>query len=115
MELKHVRQVLKAFSDDTRLRIVNLLSKNSLTVKELCEVLEKKQSNISKHLTRLRLTRVVVDKRMGNNVYYSLAKPAEQSKKTLIGLVSKSLSGLAISKKDMEKCNDLLKKGGKKK
>ncbi|MGB3241349.1 MAG: metalloregulator ArsR/SmtB family transcription factor [Candidatus Omnitrophota bacterium] len=114
MELKQVRQILKALSDDTRLRIVNLLSKNQLTVNELCEILEKKQSNVSKHLSRLRLTRIVADKRIGNNVYYSLAKPAEQTRKILLALVSKSLSGLAASKKDIKKCNDLSKKGGKK-
>ena len=73
MRVKKTRQMLKSLADDTRLRIVNLLSKGALNVTDMRKILGSTQSNLSKHLARLRLTGVVTDKRKGLNVYYCLA------------------------------------------
>ncbi|MDD5081188.1 MAG: metalloregulator ArsR/SmtB family transcription factor [Candidatus Omnitrophica bacterium] len=72
MDVKNLRQILKALGDDTRLRIINLLSKKELTVKEICRILKKSQPTISKHLIRLRLLKIVIDRREGNFIYYRL-------------------------------------------
>ncbi|MGD2279337.1 MAG: metalloregulator ArsR/SmtB family transcription factor [Candidatus Omnitrophota bacterium] len=114
MDLKQVRQMLKSLSDDTRLRIVNLLRKNELSVNELCQTLGKKQSSISKHLSRLRLTHVVTDRRKGNNVYYSIAKTGDRTREALLENILKSISRLPGLVNDNEKYNSLLKKGEKK-
>ena len=52
MNLKTLRQILKACADDTRLRILNILKEKELTVKEICATLKISQPMISKHLTR---------------------------------------------------------------
>ena len=103
MNIKKVRQILKSFADDTRLRIVNLLSKGGLSVNQICEVFGKNQSTISKHLTRLRLTGIVVDKRKGMNVYYYLAKPVGKEYEEILNAVTVGLEDLNIFKQDLEK------------
>jgi len=107
MQLKKTRQVLKSLADDTRLRIINLLDQRSLSVTELCNILEKNQSNISKHLTRLRLTGVVMDKRLGLNVYYALSKTPQKWQKTILKAITSDLSGISIFKKDILKLKKL--------
>ncbi|MFC1668329.1 ArsR/SmtB family transcription factor [Chlamydiota bacterium] len=71
MNLKRLRQILKALADDTRLRILNVLFVKELSVSQLCEILRINQPSISKHLLRLRLLTLVNDRRDGNNMYYS--------------------------------------------
>ena len=109
MRIKKARQILKSFADDTRLRIINLLNRQELNVMELCEILGSSQSNLSKHLARLRLTGVVNDRREGLNVYYYLCKPENRAHRELINAITVGLSELEIFKKDIEKLNELKK------
>ena len=109
MRIKKARQILKSFADDTRLRIINLLNKQELNVTELCEILGSSQSNLSKHLARLRLTGVAADRREGLNVYYHLHKPENTAHKELINSITIGLSGLETFKKDIDKLNELKK------
>ncbi|MFH1782544.1 MAG: metalloregulator ArsR/SmtB family transcription factor [Candidatus Omnitrophota bacterium] len=110
MRLKKARQILKTFADDTRLRIISLLKGNILTVTDICVVLNKKQSNVSKHLTRLRLTGVVSDKRKGANVNYCLADQKDPSCKALLKAITNGLSDLEILQKDKETLTKLRKR-----
>ena len=95
--------MLKSLADDTRLRIVNLLSREQLNVTELGVILDKRQSNLSKHLARLRLTGVVSDKREGLNVYYYLRDTDNKVHKGLLNSIISGLSGLKIFKEDLKK------------
>lgn len=110
MKLKEARQILKSFADDTRLRIINLLSKKQLTVNEICQILEKNQPTVSKHLARLRLTRIIGDKRKGMNVYYFLIKPKDKEHKELLNTIIYGLKDLEVFKQDAEKLQTLKKK-----
>lgn len=109
MKIKKARQILKSFADDTRLRIINLLNKGNLSVTELCAILNKNQSNISKHLARLRLTGIVGDNRQGLNVYYCLIKPKEKAHKELLNAITVGLAELETFKQDFEKLKELKK------
>lgn len=71
MTLKTLRQVLKGFGDDNRLRIISLLSYKELTVNEICAVIDMNQPAVSKHLVKLSLLKIVNDRREGNFIYYS--------------------------------------------
>jgi ArsR family transcriptional regulator, arsenate/arsenite/antimonite-responsive transcriptional repressor len=110
MHLKKARQILKAFGDDTRLRIINLLKNGELTVTQLYRVLNKNQSNLSKHLTKLRLTGVVGDKRKGLNVYYYLMNAKDKEQAALVDLITKGLADLEIFQEDLNRL-EVLKKG----
>ncbi|MBL7131124.1 MAG: winged helix-turn-helix transcriptional regulator [Candidatus Omnitrophica bacterium] len=118
MRIKKARQILKSFADDTRLRIINLLNKQELNVTELCEVLQSRQSNLSKHLTRLRLTGIVNDRKEGVNVYYCLIKPKNDAHQELLNSITIGLANLETFKQDLERLKEMRKvskkKGGEK-
>lgn len=109
MQIRKTRQILKALAEDTRLRIVSLLKGRKLNVSDICGVLDKKQSTVSKHLTRLRLTGIVVDKRSGNNVYYVLNKSKDKEYVHFLDTVIKGLSDIEVFRKDEEKLAELKK------
>ena len=102
MKIRKARQILKALADDNRLRIMNLLKNRKLSVSDICEVLQKEQSNISKHLMQLRLTGLVIDKRKGNNVYYMHNKFKDKEYIHLLDAITKGLSDVEIFSKDEE-------------
>lgn len=106
-ELKAARVILKALGEDNRLRIVNLLHKQSLNVAELCEILGTTQSNVSKHLARLRLTGIVHDRRDGQFIYYHLSKPGHRFHESLLKCVIKDLSGLETFREDLARLEKL--------
>jgi ArsR family transcriptional regulator, arsenate/arsenite/antimonite-responsive transcriptional repressor len=67
--------VLKALSDETRLRTLLLLSRRELCVCEIVAVLDMPQGKVSRHLSVLRHAGLVVDRREGLWIYYSLRSP----------------------------------------
>jgi ArsR family transcriptional regulator len=73
--MKEVARFFKAFSDETRLRILRLLLKGELCICELMEVLQLPQSNVSRHMAYLKNAGLVDDRREGVWVYYSLTEP----------------------------------------
>ena len=67
-------QVLKALADITRLRIIHLIKENNeLCVCELTEALDIIQPKISRHLAILRKTGLLIDRREGQWIFYSLS------------------------------------------
>ncbi|HDH28403.1 MAG TPA: ArsR family transcriptional regulator [Euryarchaeota archaeon] len=63
----------KALSDETRLKILELLKdQEELSVSELCNQIEKEQATVSHHLACLRNCGLVSTRREGKNVIYSL-------------------------------------------
>ncbi len=65
--------LLKSLSDQTRLRSVMLLmQEGELCVCELTYALDLIQPKISRHLASLRDMRLVIDRRSGQWVYYSI-------------------------------------------
>jgi len=63
----------KAFSDDTRLRILWALRIHELCVCDLAALLNMTKSAISHQLKRLRLAHLVKSEKRGREVFYSLA------------------------------------------
>ena len=62
----------KVFGDETRIRIVEALSREELCVNDLCEKLEMSKSAVSHQLSTLRRAYLVKYRKSGKNVYYSL-------------------------------------------
>lgn len=66
-------QFYKCLADDTRLRCLMLIAhEGELCVCELTEALELSQPKVSRHLAQLRECELLVDRRQGKWVYYSL-------------------------------------------
>lgn len=71
------RQVMicKAFANPTRLHILDLLGKRDWTAAAIQKELRISKANLSQHALVLRSAGVVVRRRAGKQVYFSLAMP----------------------------------------
>ncbi len=71
----HLRrvEVLKALGHPSRLFIVMRLAEGEACVGDLTREIGDDVSTVSKHLAILRATGLVIDRRDGQNIYYSLA------------------------------------------
>ncbi|MDD3225255.1 MAG: metalloregulator ArsR/SmtB family transcription factor [Clostridium sp.] len=65
-------QVMKALSDETRMRILNLLGNGEMCVCEIEAVLDISQSNASRHLTKLTNAKIVDYYKVNKYVYYKI-------------------------------------------
>ena len=66
-----VTEILKALADPNRLRILDLLHERTLCVCDLEDVLELNQSNLSRHLARLKQAGIVKAQKRALFTYYS--------------------------------------------
>ena len=101
--MKQTTQLLKALTDETRLRILALLGQGELCVCDLIAVLQLPQSTVSRHLALLRNAGWVVDRRQGLWMYYRLADEGTPLRMALQPTLLAHLSTLAKSKKDLER------------
>lgn len=74
--LQHSVDLMAAFADPTRLRLLALLDGHELTVAELTAITELSQSRVSTHLGRLRDNGLLQDRRDGTLRYYRLQREA---------------------------------------
>jgi ArsR family transcriptional regulator, arsenate/arsenite/antimonite-responsive transcriptional repressor len=101
LEVRFVSRLFKALADETRLRIVVLLSHGELCVCHLEEALALPQPNISRHLAILRSAGVVESRREGSWIYYKLAPQTDpQCQRQLRALVL-SYSRREVLRKDL--------------
>lgn len=68
-------KMLKALAHESRLMIVDRLSRGECSVGELRDLIGGDQSTISKHLALLRAHGIVEDRREATTVYYRLLTP----------------------------------------
>ncbi len=67
--------VFQALAHPTRIAIVEILREGELSAGALQTKLGIEQANLSQHLTILRSRQIVVNRKGGNQVFYSLANP----------------------------------------
>src|SRR4051812_33989694 len=101
--LKVATELLKAFSDPIRLRLLNLLSAGEVCVCHLHEALTLPQPTVSRHLAYLRKRSIVVGRKEGLWVHYRLAKPQTALHRTLIDALGTSLGDLDVFRRDRER------------
>jgi ArsR family transcriptional regulator len=70
--VKDLSAFCRLLGDDVRLRLIRLLGKEQLNVKELTAILGIAQSGVSRHLGLLRKSGLVEERREGGFAYYSL-------------------------------------------
>lgn len=89
---------VKILSEPTRLRMLVLLGEEEVTVAELQEVMGMGQSRISTHLGQLKGGGLVKSRRVGKNIYYSVA---ESLPDLILGLVEEGKSVMPEVRRDM--------------
>lgn len=71
--LRQLAALFKVFGDGTRLSILWALSESEMCVCDVCALLGLKQSAVSHQLNKLKMSRIVKNRREGKVVFYSLA------------------------------------------
>ena len=98
--------ILKALADDNRIRILNLLRNDELCVCDIEAVLGIKQSNASRHLTRLKVAGVIDSNKKSQWVYYRLKDDTFVKFPFLSIIINDEVGKISVCKEDLE----LLKK-----
>jgi DNA-binding transcriptional ArsR family regulator len=68
-------EFFQALSHPTRIAIVELLREGELSAGALIDLLGVEQANASQHLTVLRSKQIVLNRKAGNQVFYSVRDP----------------------------------------
>src|SRR6516225_5574615 len=68
-------EIFQALAHPTRIAIVELLRDGEMSAGQLIERLGLEQANASQHLSVLRSRQIVVNRKDGNQVFYSLRSP----------------------------------------
>jgi ArsR family transcriptional regulator len=85
--------IFKALSDPGRIRIVKMLAGRELCMCEIRSVLDLSNSTVSKHLTVLRDSGLVLDAKEGKWVNFRLNDRSERPFiRSIIGLIKKSFN-----------------------
>jgi DNA-binding transcriptional ArsR family regulator len=74
-QLERVANLFRAFSEATRLAILQELKSGELSVSEIVEQLHTSQANVSKQLKILHDADLVTRRKQGTQVLYAIAEP----------------------------------------
>ncbi len=106
--MKKFTEKFKALADETRLRILHLLTNSSseLCVCEMTDALEIPQYNISRHLKILRNAGLINERKEGRWVHFGLAKGNDAFTETIFDSINQ-ITGIQLSK-DLAELNKRL-------
>ena len=110
--MEQLVQFFKALSDETRLRIMMLLTQGELCVCDLMFVLDEPQSKVSRHLAYLKHSGLTNSKRAGVWMHYWLKEPVDDVHRAQLDFLKRQLSHLPQFRMDREKLLELKKQGG---
>jgi ArsR family transcriptional regulator len=95
--------MFRAFSDRTRLRILNLLTPGELCVCDLVRIIGAPQPTISRHLAYLKKAGLVTSRKQGLWMYYQLALPTTAFHRKLIECLACCFNDVPELAKDSKK------------
>lgn len=108
--MRDLTKVLKAISDETRIRIMKvLLEKESLCVCEIMQALDITQTRASKNLRILKEAGFVVDRREGSWVHYSVDEGANKYCKAISSLIKEWLNDSEIIMEDKRRLSEAIR------
>ncbi len=96
-------QLFKAFSDSTRLRLLNLLAQREHCVCEFQSILRVSQPKISRHLAYLRRSGLVQTRRAGKWVHYSLAPATNPVHTSLLRCLRGCFTEISFLRADIQR------------
>ncbi|HET6899191.1 MAG TPA: metalloregulator ArsR/SmtB family transcription factor [Vicinamibacteria bacterium] len=101
LDVRSFSRLFKALGDETRLRIVALLSHGELCVCHLEAALRLAQPNVSRHLGLLRMAGVVEHRREGSWVYYRLARQADADCQEQLKTLMRAFGRRSVLRRDL--------------
>lgn len=106
--MENIVDVLKALSDETRLRILNLLYTRDLCVCDIVETLGITQTKASRHLKYLKNSGLVEDRKQAQWVYYSALRNTNY--KFLDSLIHENIRSNEPFKSDLSSLEDWIRR-----
>ncbi|HML31997.1 ArsR/SmtB family transcription factor [Sporomusa sphaeroides] len=104
--------ILKALADETRIRILNLLYRETLCVCDLEEILKLSQSNASRHITKLKHAKLIVGKKQAQWIYYQVDKNTLEQYSFVRELLAKELENHPRCQNDLIRLKRYRELGG---
>jgi ArsR family transcriptional regulator len=101
--MKELEQYFKALGDNNRLRIINLLLHGELCVCDIQYVLKNSQPNVSRHLSYLKNSGMVADRRDGYRMFYRLTDSKEPMKRLLFEYLRQAFADQQQLQRDTER------------
>jgi ArsR family transcriptional regulator, arsenate/arsenite/antimonite-responsive transcriptional repressor len=84
--------MFKALADETRLRILHLLTRGERCVCHIHDTLKLPQSKVSRHLAYLKAAGLIQDRKEGLWRHYSLVKPKNKFHQGLVNCIRRCFS-----------------------
>lgn len=101
----------RGLADVSRLRILNLLLHGELCGCDIQYVLAATQSNVSRHLTYLKNSGLVLDRRAGYRVYYRLTAKISPDHKLLFEYLQQAFRREKLFAEDLKTLKNAIKEG----
>jgi len=95
--------IFKALGDENRLRILNLLMHSKLCVCEIEVMLDMTQSNVSRHLSKLKSSGIISSSKDAQWVHYKVSNESKRENEFLFKYLSKEFDKNDIFQKDLER------------
>ena len=102
-----IEDLFRLLGDETRLRVLRVLSDVSLSVSEMVQVLDVPQSTLSRHLGALRRGGLVLDRRDGASVWYALSDLLLHNE-SLMAMLKESLCKVNSKREDAKRLETVL-------
>jgi ArsR family transcriptional regulator len=110
--MQQVITLFRALSDETRLRILNLLGQSEeLCVCDLEDIVGVPQAKMSRHLAYLRRAGLVRSRRQGLWMLYSLAKPRSAEHRLVMECMEAVVGQASPARRDRELLEKNIRKG----
>ncbi|MCX7919283.1 MAG: metalloregulator ArsR/SmtB family transcription factor [bacterium] len=106
--MREIAELFNLLSDQTRLRILNLLFQRPLCVCELEEVLQMSQSRISHQLKLLRAANLVIDERDRQWIIYRIQPQTEHFSQLILDILRQWLEQNEIAKSDLARLQECM-------
>lgn len=111
MDGKRANAIFRAFSDETRLRILHLLKLEEMCVGDLVAILDLPQPTVSRHLSYLRNAELVETRKEGLWRFYRLAPVDNQLQDRLFGCLGRCFKDIPTLDEDAARAAELKQSG----
>jgi ArsR family transcriptional regulator len=108
----NVDLMFRAFSDQTRLRILCLLRRGELCVGDIVEILQAPQPRVSRHLSYLKKAQLVNARKSGLWSYYSLSPARTKFQRKLLECLEHCFGEVPEIQADRRRAIQVTKSGG---
>ena len=108
--MRRIVRTTKALADESRIRILGVLSGRELCVCQLIELLCLAPSTVSKHLSILKNARLIDSRKQGRWMYYRLAdQRVSRANAEAIEWILRSINETDIFQQDCQRIEEILK------